>query len=186
MLGHTFPTANAPFAFLDLEMSGLEPLQHEILEIAIVRVEQPSLTVLEEWSTKVRPEHIETADPVSLQMIGWSEEGWKDALPLAEAMRLFTEKTAHHIVAGWNVAYDWAFLEVAMAKTGTRTQIHKRILDVMSYAYSKLDDAFSLSDFGLAKMAKHLQIDLTDHHQALADTKATFEVYKKLAAQSST
>lgn len=185
MLGEGFATQGAPFAFLDLEMSGLEPMRHEILEIAVVRVSQPDLAVLEEWSVLVKPEHIETADPVSLKMIEYSEERWKDAVPLQEAMEMFVEKTRSHIVAGWNVAYDWAFLEVAMGKTGTRSSIHKRVLDVMSFAYGKLGQDRPLSDMGLAKTAKGLGITLERHHHALDDTMATYEVYKKLAYVSS-
>lgn len=185
MLGEGFATHEAPFAFLDLEMSGLEPMRHEILEIAVVRVSQPGLQALESWSTKVLPEHAETADPVSLKMIGYSDESWKDAVSLQEAMELFVEKTRGHVVAGWNVAYDWAFLEVAMGKTGVRSSVHKRILDVMSFAYNWLYLDRPLGDMGLAKIAKMFGIVQERHHEALADTMATFEVYKKLVEQHS-
>ncbi len=185
MLGEGFATHEAPLAFLDLEMSGLEPMRHEILEIAVVRVSQPGLQVLESWSTKVRPEHIETADPVSLKMINYSDESWKDAVSLQEAMEVFVEKTRGHIVAGWNVAYDWAFLEVAMGKTGLQSSIHKRILDVMSFAYNQLFHDRPLGDMGLAKTAKLFGIEQERHHEALSDTIATCEVYKKLVEQRS-
>lgn len=183
MLGEGFATHEAPLAFLDLEMSGLEPMRHEILDIAVVRVAQPGLQVLETWSTKVRPEHIETADPVSLKMIGWSDEAWKDAVPLQEVMERFVAMTRGHIIAGWNVAYDWAFLEVAMGKTGVRSSVHKRILDVMSFAYNRLFHDRPLGDMGLAKIAKFFGVEQERHHEALADTMATLEVYKKLVRE---
>lgn len=185
MLGEGFATHEAPLAFLDLEMSGLEPMRHEIMEIAVVRVSQPGLQVLESWSTKVMPEHIDTADPVSLKMINYSDEGWKGAMSLQEAMELFVEKTRGHVIAGWNVAYDWAFLEVAMGKTGVQSSVHKRILDVMSFAYNQLYLDRPLGDMGLAKIAKQYNIVQERHHEALADTITTFEIYKKLVEQHS-
>ncbi len=184
MLGEAFNTTRAPIAFLDLEMTGLEPMKHEIVEIALVRVAQPSLDTLEEWSVKVKPEHIGTADPVSLTMIGYSEEAWQDAVSLQEAMEQFVAKTDHHIIAGWNCAYDWAFLEAAMEKTNTVTHIHKRILDVMAFAYGKLWPRFPLSAMGLMAVCRQLNIALDHHHQALADTQATATVYKNLVQSS--
>lgn len=180
MLGEGFPTNTAPLAFLDLEMTGLEPGKHEIVEIAVVLVSQPGLDVLEEWDTKVMPQHLDQADPVSLQMIGYSDANWKGAVTLQEAMEQFTKKTDGHIIAGWNCAYDWAFLELAMHATNTKTRIHKRILDCMSFAYGKLYPKHELSAMGLAATAKRLGIPQDHHHQALADAKMTYLVYKAL------
>lgn len=181
MLGQTFDTTTAPIAFIDLEMSGLEPIKHEILEIGIVRVGQPGLEVLEEWSIKVRPEHMETADPESLKVIGWTAEAWDDAVPLQEAMKQCVQKVAGHILAGWNVAYDWAFLEVAMQQTGIATSVHKRILDVQSFAYHALRSDIAFGTCGLETVAKRLSIVMTGHHQALADAQGTFAIYKALS-----
>lgn len=180
MRGETFPTDTAPIAFIDLEMTGLEATKHEIVEMAVIRVSQPELTVVEEWQTRVLPTHMETADPISLQISGWSAEAWSDALSLKQALTQFVEKTRGHILAGWNMCVDWAFLEVGLGSVGLNTEAHKRILDVMSFAYGRLVPPVSWNALGLDSVATHLGLTLAHHHRALADTRATFDIYKTL------
>lgn len=183
MLGQSFDTTTAPFAFIDLEMSGLEPIKNEILEIGIVRVSQPGLEVLEEWSVKVAPERMETADPEALKVIKWSADAWIGAIPLQQAMEQFVAKTSGHVLAGWNVAYDWVFLEVAMQHTSVRSAIHKRILDVQSFAFAHLSGTLPFGKCGLDAVAEQLHITPSGFHQALADARTTFEIYRALVGK---
>ena len=49
-------------AFIDIETTGLNLLKHEIIEIGCV-LTTPELKVIEEFELKIKPEHIENADP---------------------------------------------------------------------------------------------------------------------------
>ncbi|MCR4306655.1 MAG: exonuclease domain-containing protein, partial [Candidatus Yonathbacteria bacterium] len=90
-------------AFIDLETTGLELKKHEIIEIGCIVARQipressetggAYLEIIEEFEIKVKPEHIETADPVGLEINGYREDDWKDAVTLPEAMRIVAEKT---------------------------------------------------------------------------------------------
>ena len=78
-------------AFIDMEMTGLDVIDHEIIEIGCV-LTTPDFKVIEEFELKVKPEHLETADPTSMKINHYQEELWQDALSLKEAMKIFSEK----------------------------------------------------------------------------------------------
>ncbi|MBI2582649.1 3'-5' exonuclease [Candidatus Azambacteria bacterium] len=167
-------------AFVDLELSGLNPHVHEILEIGLILVvRQPELGVIEEWESKVKPEHIETADPDSLKVNGYNGEEWKDALSLDEALNVFLPKVGGAILVGQNVAWDWWFLKEALLQRNMPTPFVRQLLDIHSIAYAKLKDS-PLAEFHLGQIGEFLGILQAERHRALADARRAFEVYKKL------
>src|SRR5258706_6695179 len=98
------------FAFIDIEATGLNLARHEIIEIGVV-LTTPDLKVIEEFETKIEPEHIETADPIALKVNHYKEKDWKDAIGLKKAMLILAGKTKDCIMVGHNVAFDVGFLE---------------------------------------------------------------------------
>ena len=52
------------FAFIDIETTGLNLRKHEIIEIGVV-LTTPTLEIIEEFEIKIKPENIESADPVA-------------------------------------------------------------------------------------------------------------------------
>lgn len=179
MKGKEFDTKNVPISFIDLEMTGLESAKHEIVEIGLVKVSQPDLEIIETWEAKVKPEHPETAEPDSLKISGYNEEGWKNAATLQEAMRILSEKVKGTVLSGWNVSADYSFLDSAVTKTGITLDFHKHVLDVNSYAFAKL--GYNWGESGLSGISKQLGVKLDNQHQALADAMACYEIYKKIA-----
>ncbi len=178
MKGGEFDTKTAPFSFIDLEMTGLEAHKHEIVEIGLIKVSQPDLEVMESWEVKVRPENLASADEEALQVNGFSEEKWKGAISLKEAMEILAPKVAGTILAGWNIATDYAFLDAAVTKTSIKLDFHKHVFDVHSFAAAKL--ALEWGASGLNNTAKHLGVEIIGHHSALPDSQACFQIYKKL------
>jgi len=109
-------------AFIDLETTGLELNKHEITEIGCIVAKQipqknngAKLEIIEEFEIKVKPKHIETADPVSLEITGYKEEDWQDAVTLKEAVGVLAEKTRGAIMVAHNVAFDWAFVNPSLS-----------------------------------------------------------------------
>src|SRR3989344_8266492 len=167
------------FAFIDIELTGLDLAKHEIIEIGCV-VATPDFKILEEFELKIKPERISDADPVSLRISHYNPAEWESARTLAEAMKIFSEKTKDCIMVGQNVAFDSAFLEYAFTKTGIKNSMHYHKLDTISIAWAKLHKEPDLEHFYLRDLCARFGIKNERAHTALSDARATFELYKKL------
>ncbi|MFA6520706.1 MAG: 3'-5' exonuclease [Candidatus Paceibacterota bacterium] len=167
------------FAFIDIETTGLNLRLNEIIEIGIVLTNQ-DLELIEEFEVKIKPEHIESADPVALKVCHYNEEDWVDALPLKKAMEMVALKTKDCIMVGHNVAFDAGFLEYAFNKTEIKNMMHYHKLDTISVAWAKLHRDPALEHFSLRELCIRFNIKNEKAHTALSDARATFELYKKL------
>ncbi|MDP9249305.1 MAG: 3'-5' exonuclease [bacterium] len=167
------------FAFIDTETTGLNSAKHEIIEIGCV-LTTPELEIIEEFEIKIKPEHIEDADPVSLKVNHYDAEKWQDALTLPEAIKIFAEKVKGAIMVGHNVAFDAGFLDSAFHKTGLENTLHYHRLDTVSVAWAKLHREPDLEHFSLRELGFRFGIENMDAHRALPDARATYELYKKL------
>jgi DNA polymerase-3 subunit alpha (Gram-positive type) len=167
------------FAFVDIETTGLNLVKHEIIEIGCV-LTNPELEVIEEFELKIKPERILDADPVSLKISHYVPEKWENALSLAEAIKIFTEKVKGAIMVGHNVAFDAGFLEYAFHKTGMENTLHYHRLDTVSVAWAKLHRSPDLEHFSLRELCLRFGIEQGEAHRALPDARATYELYKKL------
>jgi DNA polymerase-3 subunit epsilon len=174
-------------AFIDLETTGLDPEKHEILEIGLVLARQTltpgrgsQVELIEEVEWKVKPEHIETAEPEALRINRYNEADWLFASSLQQVIEALAEKTNDAIMIAQNVTFDWGFLERAFRRTGVQNKMHYHRLDLLSMAYAKLYHSEKLTKFNLASLAEYFGLKNERAHTALADTRVTYEVYKKL------
>ncbi len=166
-------------AFIDIETTGLNVLEHEIIEIGCV-ITNADLRVIEEFELKIKPEHIENADLVALKINHYNEDGWKDARPLKEVMKVFSKKVKDCIMVGHNVAFDSSFLEHAFSVAGVSSTMHYHKLDTVSIAWAKLHKDTVLIHFSLHELCTRFGIKNENPHTALSDARATCELYKKL------
>ena len=66
---------------IDLEMSGPNPREHEVLELGGVRARlAPGLEEEASWGSRVRPRHIGNGELAALKVVGYNVKAWKDAL----------------------------------------------------------------------------------------------------------
>ncbi|MDP3958041.1 MAG: 3'-5' exonuclease [bacterium] len=174
-------------AFIDTETTGLNPEWHELIEIGGVLARQiprkgkgPELEVVEEFEMKVKPVHVETADPIALEIVGYDEADWTSAVDLKQALIVLAEKTEGCIMVGHNVAFDHSFIEKAYEENGMKNTMHYHKLDTISLAYAKLYDKMEIEKFSLRSLCEYFGIENKRAHTALSDARATFELYKKL------
>ena len=98
-----------PLYFLDTETTGLSPQRHEIIELCIHRRHDG---VGKTWIWKVRPDHIETANPRALQINGydpatWEKEGITQSDLAAMVLQILRDPG---IVVAHNAKFDLGFL----------------------------------------------------------------------------
>lgn len=174
-------------AFIDLETTGLLLEWHEIIEIGCIVARQipqdfggARMEVIEEIEFKVRPDHIETADPKGLEINGYDPAAWANAISLKEALAALSEKTKGAIMVAHNGAFDRAFLEHGFEKTGVKDQMHYHQLDTIPIAFAKLYAIPSVQKFSLKELCAYYGIENKKAHTALSDARATYELYKKL------
>lgn len=170
---------NNNLAFVDIETTGLNLINHEIIEIGCVIADQ-NLKVIEEFDLKIKPENIEAANPVALKVNHYDPALWQDAISLSGAIKIFSEKVKDCIMVGQNVAFDSGFLEYAFNKTGLPNPMHYHRLDTISIAWAKLHKEPDLVRFSLREMCERFGIENVKAHSALSDARATYELYKKL------
>lgn len=175
--------------FVDIETTGLNPRIHEIIEIGVVRVsqlwqegEKPVFSETSRWSVKIRPENIAVADPASLKINGYNHDGWKEAISLAEALNIFSQKTEGAIMVAHNVAFDAGFLDEYMGRLSIANKMHYHRLDTVSMAYAKLHSTPDVNRYSLGELCKYFHINNENAHSALGDAVADFELFKKLMA----
>ena len=167
------------FAFVDIETTGLNLFNNEIIEIGCV-VTAPDLKVIEEFELKIKPENISNADPVALKVNHYNEKDWETALSLEESLNIFSKKVKDCIMVGHNVSFDIGFLEYAFNKNKMKNSMHYHKLDTVSIAWAKLHNDPNFEHLSLHEMCARFGIKNERAHSALPDARATFELYKKL------
>lgn len=174
-------------AFIDLETTGFNPTKQEIIELGCVVVEQvpqkgrgATLKVISELDLKIKPEHLENAEPEALRINGYNDAEWLFAVSLEQAMKALVEKTDGAIMISHNITFDWAFLQYAFAKTKLVNKMSPVRLDLMSMAFAKLYHKEEVQRFNLKALGDYFGIKNENAHTAMADIKASIEIYKKL------
>ena len=153
-------------AFVDIETTGLDYRVNEIIEIAVVRVRQawskdqkPVFEKILEWSAKIKPQHLEVANPAALRVNGYIPSEWTENIPLEDALKEFAEKTDGAIMVAHNVAFDSSFLEEQLARHKIKNKMGR---------------------YSLGELCKYFGIINENAHSALSDARADFELFKKL------
>ena len=184
---------NHRLAFVDLETTGLDPINHEIIEIGIVLAEQKTgengkkeLVFLSEYNIQLTPEHIENADPKGLEVNKYHLRDWSNALPQKEGLTQAAKLLEDTVFIAQNVAGDWAFLLNSGKNHDVIFEgvVHYHKFDLASMAFGKLYHDPKLFKFSLRELTEYFGVTNHDAHTALSDARATFEVCKKLLALS--
>lgn len=161
------------YIVLDVETTGLRADQHEIIELAAMRVVEHEIT--DTFSTLVR---IHASLPATITALtGISDDMLRDqGLPLPEAMAQFLAFVADRRVVCHHAAFDYAFLKAACRKCHL-PEFRNPYADTLQMAKRQLDE---VPDYKLATLAAHLGIDTTGSHRALEDCRMTYMIFEKL------
>ena len=182
---------NHTLAFVDLETTGLDPMNHEIIEIGIVLAKQVdgsdgkrTLEVLSEHNIQLIPEHIENADPKGLEINKFHKRDWSKAVKQKTGLLQAVDILKDTVFIAQNVGGDWAFLLKAGEdyQVSFENVVHYHKLDLASMAFGKLYHDPKLFKFSLRELTEYFEVKNVDAHTALSDARATFEVCKKLLA----
>lgn len=167
--------------FIDLEMTGSDPQKHEIVEVAWLVVEGRTFKILSSYEAKVKPEHIETADPEGLKVAEYSEKEWKKAKSLESVMKKLAGAASNAMLVGSAVYHDWEFLERAFTRFKIMPKFNYRLLPLEAMAYAKMYNENNLKGLGMrSTLGRYFRLDYPKEHGALVDAKLSYEVFMKL------
>lgn len=175
-----------PLAITDLELTGIDPALHEIIEFGLVLMDQCTLEILGEWETKVKPQHIKTANPESLAVAGFDERAWNNALALDDALDAYLRRAKGSVFAAWG-AIDWMFLWRAMQEKNIdpKDYFYKHPKDLWSAAVEHFTGAIEQSGTehpSLSWFSTQLGVPKEpEPHRAINGARAAALIYQKLA-----
>ena len=157
------------FVAIDLETTGLNPAEHEIIEIAWVRFERG--VIVESFSSLVRPKQ-----PIPhriTELTGISDDEVASAPSIEEVLPEVLEALSGRTVVAHNASFDRGFLETAASRMG---------LAVMDVAWVDSLEAArrawpGLASYSLSHLRHWLGLPLDQEHRALSDAKAAGQVW---------
>ena len=193
--------------FCDLEVAGLDPARHPIIQMAAIAVDS-LLGELETFEVKVSFDEAE-ADPNSLSANHYSKEIWnRDAVAPELAARRFSKFLRRHatvdllssegrayrvaqLVAHNGERFDGPFLHAWYRRLGLFCPARYMVLCTKQRALWLFDEDKSLTpptDYKLQTLCEFFGVHLpAEHaHDAFNDVRATVELYRAIRNHSQT
>lgn len=164
---YSFPAQGEAIVVLDVETTGLSPEQNEIIELALVRLENGQRTVFKRLVnpgvpippfisrlTGIRNEDVHGAADIYTVL--------REALPMLEGATLVIQ----------NASFDLGFLRPRLRRLGYR--LENPVVDTIHWARKALP---GLSKRGLDSLAWAFDLGpITGRHRALGDVETTLQV----------
>lgn len=158
------------FVVLDIETTGLSPINDMITEIGAVKIVNGE--IVEEYNQLINPER-NIPDHI-VELTGITNEMVKDMPTIDQVLPKFQEFIGDSILVAHNASFDIGFLREQYKRIGRELQ--NPILDTLELSRNLLPQ---LKSHKLNIIAKYLNINLVNHHRAVDDAKATAEIFIK-------
>ncbi|MBE7709699.1 MAG: 3'-5' exonuclease [Cyanobacteria bacterium SIG32] len=157
---------------LDTETTGLDYTKEKMVEFAAVRLENGKIK--DEFQTLINPQqHIRKS---SIAIHGITEEMVQDAPTEEEIMPKILEFIGDYPIVAHNAIFDYSFLNEASIRTAGKELTNPRVdsQQMFKEVYPEMDS------HGLEALTTKFDVELTNHHRAMADTMGLALAYPKL------
>ncbi|EPZ45672.1 helicase C-terminal domain-containing protein [Alicyclobacillus acidoterrestris] len=163
------------YVVIDIETTGLDPIQHEIIEVGAVRVVDGATT--DTFHALVRPE---TSIPSEItRLTGIDDFMVADAEPASTVLPRLLQFIGDDTLVAHNLQFDQPFLQHHVDKLGY-TLIQPDGLCTFTLSRVLFP---TLSSHRLTTVAEHLGIVPESAHRALSDAMTTAKVFLQLTEQ---
>lgn len=166
-----------PRSFIDIETTGFSTKKHEMIEFAALK-HYPADDTVEALEYRLLPKHIETASPKALEVNGYSEKAWSDAVELGDVIGEIVEFLRGSVIIGHNIRFDTGFVKVA-AKEHDAGRLPFHTIDTIPLCKEALGPE-GLEKFDLGSVCDFLGISSMNAHTAMADVVRTKLVFDQL------
>ncbi len=164
------PFAEAPFCFVDLEMTGLRPASDRVIEVCVQRVRGDR--VEDALTSLVRPDCGTTGN---VHVHGIGPEQVASAPTFAELAPTIERLLDGTVLVAHAAAWDVSFLEAELARAGRPRKI-EHYLDTLTLSRR----AFALPSHRLSALVAELGIPHENAHRAEADVLALRAVWSAI------
>lgn len=159
------------YAIIDIETTGGRAVRDKITEIAIVVHDGEK--IIETYESLVNPE---TPIPYNITRItGIDDKMVEDAPKFYEIAKEVVRITEGAVFVAHNVRFDYGFIREEFKRLGysySRKQLCTVRLSRQAFP--------GLKSYSLGNLIKHFGISVDARHRAMADTKATVELFEKI------
>ena len=157
---------------LDTETTGLDYTKERMVEFAGVRLENGKIK--DEFQTLINPEqHIRKS---SIAIHGITQDMVQDAPTEAEVMPKILEFIGDYPIVAHNAIFDYNYLNEACKRT-TGNELQNERID-SQFMFKELYP--ELESCGLEALTKKFNVQLTNHHRAMADAMSLAIAYPQL------
>lgn len=156
----------------DIETTGLDPTENEIIEIGALKVREGK--VADRFIEFLRP--LSPISPAITSLTGITDEMVADAREGSHVVRDFLDFCGDDVLIGHNVIFDYSFVKCSAAKDGL--SFEKKGIDTLKIAKKVLAHLESKS---LGTLCEHYHIENKSAHRAYHDALATAKLYQTLA-----
>lgn len=163
------PPLRRGFAVVDVETSGLDPVRHRVIEVAVTQLTSAG-RIEREWSSLVRVPG--GTGPVHIH--GLTTDDLRDAPTFAELVDELCGLLDGRILVAHNAAFDWAFLAAEAARAQAELPVSERLCTV--HLARSLD--LPTSNLRLGTLAEHWSIPVDTAHRAPDDVRVLVDVLR--------
>ncbi|MDK2817979.1 MAG: single-stranded-DNA-specific exonuclease RecJ [Spirochaetota bacterium] len=168
---------NQELVFFDIETTGLDPEQDDIIEIAAV-ISKNGI-IIKEYQCLIQTEKI--LEPIIIEVTNITQKMLQEnGIPIVEALTNFLDFIGDRPIIGHNIiGFDMKFLQIQLQKYFNK-QITNTPIDTLPMARVMFKQ---LKSHKLLTVGEHLGIyvDRTKLHRALNDVILNAEVYRRMS-----
>lgn len=169
----------AAYAVVDLEMTGLDPDQDEIISFSAVPINAGRIATAGIRTITIRPERMPTANTIRVH--GLRPADLTGAPPLAEAIEPMLEALTSRLVVAHPAWVERAFLQAAFKQAGVR--VHEPILDTARLASRVLASEEESAEMTLSSAVRAMGLPVHRPHHAEGDALTTAQLFLALVTR---
>lgn len=159
--------ADKIFVALDLETTGFDAEQDQVIEIAAVKFQGKE--VIDTFDTLVNPGRL--IPPIISHITNIQDEDLQDAPAFEKISEKLVQFIGNHPIVGHNISFDVGFLNAK------GLSLNNALYDTLYLSSILLP---GIASYSLDTLTRTLKITHENRHRALSDTKATQELFTLL------
>lgn len=159
------------YIVFDIETTGLSAINDMITEIGAVKIVDNK--IVDRYSQLINPER--PIPPFITKLTGITDEMVRDKPTIDKVILDFKEFIKDDVLVAHNAQFDIGFIRENMKRCNL--ELNNPVLDTLELSRAVFPN---LKSHKLNIVAKHLSVNLDNHHRAVDDADATAEIFLKI------